>query len=159
MKKSIGFYKIIIFIFLAGAVFSSLYGETSISTRLTSKIEPAFTLATSLPGTVVVNVTGTSQNIGDLIIGSNIPGTWRISISSENGGALVRDGGSERFPYRFNFGADIRGHDLSSSLVMEYFGPRAPMSVSLSLDYVSAFSLSIPAGTYRDTIVITMSAS
>lgn len=140
---------------LAGAY---LHAQSSVSSLLRSTVNTSFTLSTSLPGTIVVNVAGNSQNIGELTFSSNIPGAWRISISSENAGALVRDGGSERFPYRFNFGAEASNHDLSSALILEYYGPRAPRSVSLSLDYSSAISLGIPTGTYRDTIMITLSA-
>jgi hypothetical protein len=137
---------------------SALNAESSVSAILRSKVDAAFSLTSSMPGTIIVNVAGNGQNIGELTFGSNIPGAWRIAISSENGGALVRDGGAERFPYRFNFGSDIRNFDLSSNLVVDFSGPRAPRSVSLSLEYTSAFSLGIPMGTYRDTITITLSA-
>lgn len=153
-----GSYKRRLALVVAFLAMVSLHAETSVSALLRSSIDPTFALSTSMPGTIVVNVAGTNQNIGDLTFSSNIPGTWRISISSENGGALVRDGGAERFPYRFNFGADVRNHDLNSNLVLDYYGPRAPRAVSLSLDFSPAFSLGIPTGTYRDTITITLSA-
>lgn len=145
----------LVLLFLSSYV---LGAEDRLTTVLRSNVDANFFLTSSMLGTVVVNVGATGQNIGELTFSSNIPGAWRISIASQNGGAMVRDGGAERFPYRFNFGAERRNQDLNSNLIIEYFGPKSPTTVSLSLDYSPAFSLGIPTGTYRDTIVITLSA-
>jgi hypothetical protein len=149
MKKLL--FVCLVFAVLALPVFS----QTQATTVIRALVGADLTITTTMPSTKDINPGLTSATLGDVTISSNIAGAWRIVFNSANGGAMVRSGGAERYPYTLNFG-DTIGHNLVANLTINKNTTQAATTTTVSISYQTAASLSLPAGTYEDTITISL---
>lgn len=131
------------------------YAQTQASTIIRAVVGADLTITTSMPSIKTIDPGLTGATLGDVTISSNIAGAWRIVFSSSNSGAMVRVGGTERFPYTLNFG-DTTAHSLATNLTVNKTAVQAATTTTVSISYQTAASLSLPAGTYEDTLTISL---
>ncbi|TXT49556.1 MAG: hypothetical protein FD137_634 [Spirochaetes bacterium] len=144
------------FVVFCVAVAFSVYAQTQTLTVIRAVVGADLTITTSIPSIKTIDPGLTGATLGDVTISSNIAGAWRIVFSSSNSGAMIRVGGTERFPYRLNFG-DTTGHNLAQNLTINKANTQVATTTSVSISYQTAASLSLPAGTYEDTLTISLS--
>ena len=72
---------------------------------------------------------------------------------------MVRVGGSDVYPYLLNFGSTT-GIDLASDYEIVKTAPQSPTSTTVVVTYTKASELNpaLPAGTYEDTLTISLVA-
>lgn len=147
MKK--GFMLVLAVLFIGLPVFAG----TTISTTLQAVVGADLNITTTIPGTKAVDPTLTSAALGSVTISSNVA-SWTITVHSANGGKMVRAGGGD-YPYTFTWGATT-GLDLSTDYVQTKTAPQAATTYNLAIAYQTAASLGLSAGTYEDTLTITL---
>lgn len=137
------------------AVFVSLpvFAGTTITTTLQATVGADLSITTTIPGTKAVDPTLTSAALGAVTISSNIA-SWKITVHSANGGKMVRAGGGD-YPYLFTWGATT-GIDLSTDYEIVKTAPQTATTTNLSITYQTAASLGLSAGTYEDSLTITL---
>jgi hypothetical protein len=152
MKKL--FFVSLLFVFLTAAIFA----QESVTTRVTAIVGANLTVTTTMSATTTIDPALTSATLGNVTISSNLSGGWKITVNSLNGGAMVRQGGTERYPYLLNFGTFATAQNLATDLVLNRTGIQTGTTSALSITYSTAASLSLPAGTYEDTLTISLAA-
>jgi hypothetical protein len=151
--------KKLLFVCLAFVVLAlPVFTQTQATTVIRALVGADLTITTTMPSEININPGLTSAILGNVTISSNIAaGGWRIVFNSANGGAMVRNGGTERYPYTLNFG-DTIGYNLVTDLTISKNTTQAATTTTVSISYQTAASLSLPAGTYEDTITISLLA-
>lgn len=147
MKK--GFIVVLAVLFIGLPVFAG----TTISTTLQATVGADLNITTTIPGTKAIDPTLTSAALGAVTISSNVA-SWKITVHSANGGKMVRVGGGD-YPYLFSWAATT-GIDLATDYEILKTAPQAATNYNLAITYQTAASLSLSAGTYEDTLTITL---
>jgi len=148
MKKS--FLVVLVALFVAVPVFAA----TSISTTLQATVGASLSITTTIPGTKALDPTLTSATLGNVTITSNVA-SWKIVIHSANGGKMVYS--THNYPYLLNFGSET-GIDLAADHEITKSAPQSSTTTAVSVTYQTAADLSLPAGTYEDTLTISLVA-
>lgn len=152
MKKF--FIASIILVFFAGAVFA----QESVTTKVTAIVGASLTITTTMSATTSIDPALTSATLGTVTISSNLTGGWKITVNSLNAGAMLRSGGTDRYPYLLNFSSFAIDQNLATDLVITRTGVQTGTTSTISITYSTASSLGLPAGTYEDTLTISLAA-
>lgn len=146
------------FMVLLVAVLSApVFADTLTTTVIRAVVGADLNITSDMSAVEEVNPALTSATLGNVTISSNMTGNWRIVVTSANDGAMVRVGGTDRYPYLLNFGTTV-GHNLATDLSITNTGVQSSLTVPVSLTYQTAASLALPAGTYEDTLTISLLA-
>ena len=135
-----------------------VFAATQVDTTIQATIGADLSITTTIPGTKAIVITADSTTLGSVTISSNLT-SWKIVISSENGGKMIRVGGTEEYPYLLNFGA-VTGIDLATDYEIIKSAPQSPTASNVVVTYTKAAELvpALPAGTYEDTLTISLLA-
>jgi len=153
MKK-----KVFLSVLAALLISVPVFAATQVETTIQATIGADLSITTNIPGTKAIDITASSTTLGSVTISSNLT-NWKIVIHSANGGKMVRVGGTEEYPYKMNFGT-IVDIDLATDKEIVKSAPQSPTSTSVVVTYTKASELNpaLPAGTYEDTITISLVA-
>lgn len=161
MKK---FALIAIVVALASA---PVFAIDSSSTVIKAVIAQDLTITGGLPTVpTTLPLTGGTTEIGTLTVSSNLASAWTITISSINKGVMVADGITRHYPYTVSLstaGTSILSGALGNGTDATPLSTNVTTGVA-TVTYllkvtnaaVATFSPALPAGTYQDTITITI---
>jgi len=79
----------------------------------------------------------------------------KIVIHSAHAGNMIYS--TNNYPYLLNFGAET-GIDLATDKEIIKAAPQTATTSSVSVTYQTAADLALPAGTYEDTLTISLVA-
>ena len=148
--------KFVLLVLAALFVAVPVFAATEVSTELQATVGASLSITTTIPGTKALDPSQTSATLGNVTISSNIT-NWKIVINSAHGGKMV-DSLMHEYPYLLNFGADT-GINLATDKVIVKTAPQAPTTTTVSVTYDTAANLALPAGTYVDTLTISLIAT
>ena len=151
--------KFFVILMLTVLVSIPAFAATNFQTVIQAVIGADLSITTTIPGTKAIDPAATSTTLGNASISSNIS-SWTITVHSTNGGKMIRAGGAEEYPYLFTFGALATNHNLASDLVITRTAPQSATNYALSISYTKASDIVplLPAGTYEDTLSVTLTA-
>ncbi|HNV19517.1 MAG TPA: hypothetical protein PK712_03945 [Rectinema sp.] len=152
MKK-----KVFLLVLAALLISVPVFAATQVETTIQATIGSSLSITTTIPGTKAIDISTTSTSLGSVTISSNLT-SWKIVIHSANGGKMLRSGASDEYPYFLTFGSTT-GISLSSDYVIEKSAPQSATTTNVAVTYTKAsdFSPALPAGTYEDTLTISLS--
>jgi hypothetical protein len=125
--------------------------------QLQATVDYTLTLTSTLPSISTIDSTGTFASLGKLDITSNLNG-WTLTVKSSNGGKMLNGTDTAHpYPYQLTVGSvsNVFGGSYSE-YVLTKTGAQPATSLTVTATYVTAASLSLPAGTYSDTLTITL---
>jgi hypothetical protein len=131
-----------------------VFAATEVSTVLQATVGASLSITTTIPGTKALDPTLTSATLGNVTITSNVT-NWKIVIHSAHAGKMVYS--TNNYPYLLNFGAET-GIDLATDKEIIKAAPQTATTSSVSVTYQTAADLALPAGTYEDTLTISLVA-
>jgi len=131
-----------------------VFAATEISTVLQATVGASLSITTTIPGTKALDPTLTSATLGNVTITSNVT-NWKIVIHSAHAGKMIYS--TNNYPYLLNFGAET-GSDLATDHEIIKSAPQTATTSSVSVTYQTAADLALPAGTYEDTLTISLVA-
>jgi len=131
-----------------------VFAATEISTVLQATVGASLSITTTIPGTKALDPTLTSATLGNVTITSNVT-NWKIVIHSAHAGKMIYS--TNNYPYLLNFGAET-GIDLATDHEIIKSAPQTATTSSVSVTYQTAAELALPAGTYEDTLTISLVA-
>jgi uncharacterized protein YpuA (DUF1002 family) len=131
-----------------------VFAATEISTVLQATVGASLSITTTIPGTKALDPTLTSATLGNVTITSNVT-NWKIVIHSAHAGKMIYS--TNNYPYLLNFGAET-GIDLATDHEIIKSAPQTATTSSVSVTYQTAADLALPAGTYEDTLTISLVA-
>jgi len=146
--------KFVLLVLAALFVAVPVFAATEVSTVLQATVGASLSITTTIPGTKALDPSSTSATLGNVTISSNIT-NWKIVIHSANGGKMVYL--TNNYPYFLNFGS-ATGIGLATDYEIVKTAPQAPTTTAVSVTYETAASLALPAGTYEDTLTISLVA-
>lgn len=112
------------------------------------------TLATNLP----LSQTQTSAKVAVVQEKSNSNTGYKVTIGSANNGKLVRNTGTEQFPYSLSYNSQTL--NLASPVVISNPGASAvTRNRDVAISYTGVPEEQLVAGDYSDTITFTISAN
>ncbi len=154
----------LLFLVLLG-VASLAFGAQTVSAVIQGIVPEMLTIASDMAVSTTIDIFNTTNTtLGYINIFSNRVGTWTITITSSNGGAMASTSGgnSDRYPYKLNFGT-IENISLEKPFVFDATGKTGSGGsiFALGINYENFWDLTNPVSpdTYRDTITITISSS
>jgi len=150
--------KLFLLVLVALLINVPVFAATEVSTTIQAIIGADLSITTNIPGTKAIDIAATSTTLGSVTISSNLT-SWKIVISSGNGGKMIRVGGTEEYPYLLNFGT-ITGINLATNYEIIKTAPQSPTATNVVVTYTKAAELvpSLPAGTYEDSLTISLVA-
>ena len=134
------------------------FAVTTMSTTLQAVIGASLSITTTIPAVKTIDVAQNSTTLGNITISSNC-NNWTISLHSDNGGKMLFL--TNAYPYTLTFGSES-GIDLSTGdHTITKTAPQSATSSSVSIQYTKAADLTsaLPAGTYEDTLTITLAST
>lgn len=146
--------KFVLVVLAALFVAVPVFAATEISTVLQATVGASLSITTTIPGTKALDPTLTSATLGNVTITSNVT-NWKIVIHSAHAGKMVYS--TNNYPYLLNFGAET-GIDLATDHEIIKSAPQTATTSSVSVTYQTAAELALPAGTYEDTLTISLVA-
>ncbi len=146
--------KFVLLVLAALCVAVPVFAATEVSTILQATVGASLSITTTIPGTKALDPTQTSATLGNVTISSNVS-NWKIVFHSANGGKMVYS--TNNYPYLLNFGS-LTGIDLSTDYEIIKTAPQTATTTSVSVTYQTAAELGLPAGTYEDTLTISLVA-
>lgn len=146
--------KFVLLVLAALFVAVPVFAATEVSTILQATVGASLSITTTIPGTKALDPTQTSATLGNVTISSNVS-NWKIVFHSANGGKMVYS--TNNYPYLLNFGSTT-GIDLSTDYEIIKTAPQTATTTSVSVTYQTAAALGLPAGTYEDTLTISLVA-
>ncbi len=146
--------KFVLLVLAALFVAVPVFAATEVSTVLQATVGASLSITTTIPGTKALDPTQTSATLGNVTITSNVS-NWKIVFHSANGGKMVYS--TNNYPYLLNFGSTT-GIDLSTDYEIIKTAPQTATTTSVSVTYQTAATLGLPAGTYEDTLTISLVA-
>ena len=123
-----------------------------VATKLSADVT-ALPVALTLP----LDISQTDLKVASGTFKSNSGTGFKIVVQSTNLGNLKRDGGSELFPYSMKFGSMSIPLSQSSPVIYTNSG-LLNITDNFNISYTGKLNTDMTAGTYLDTITITMSA-
>ncbi len=146
--------KFVLLVLAALCVAVPVFAATEVSTILQATVGASLSITTTIPGTKALDPTQTSATLGNVTISSNVS-NWKIVFHSANGGKMVYL--TNNYPYLLTFGSTT-GIDLSTDYEIIKTAPQTATTTSVSVTYQTAADLGLPAGTYEDTLTISLVA-
>lgn len=147
--------KFVLLVLAALFVAVPVFAATEVSTVLQATVGASLSITTTIPGTKALDPTQTSATLGNVTITSNVS-NWKIVFHSANGGKMVYS--TNNYPYLLNFGTTT-GIDLSTGdYEIVKTAPQTATTTTVSVTYQTAAALGLPAGTYEDTLTISLVA-
>jgi hypothetical protein len=146
--------KFVLLVLAALFVAVPVFAATEVSTVLQATVGASLSITTTIPGTKALDPTQTSATLGNVTITSNVS-NWKIVFHSANGGKMVYS--TNNYPYLLNFGS-LTGIDLSTDYEIVKTAPQTATTTTVSVTYQTAAALGLPAGTYEDTLTISLVA-
>lgn len=146
--------KFVLLVLAALFVAVPVFAATEVSTVLQATVGASLSITTTIPGTKALDPSSTSATLGNVTISSNVT-NWKIVIHSANGGKMVYL--THEYPYLLNFGS-ATGLDLATNYEIVKTAPQAATTTTVSVTYQTAANLALPAGTYEDTLTISLIA-
>mgnify|MGYP001279384310 CR=1 FL=1 len=146
--------KFVLVVLAALFVAVPVFAATEVSTVLQATVGASLSITTTIPGTKALDPTLTSATLGNVTITSNVT-NWKIVIHSAHAGKMVYS--TNNYPYLLNFGAET-GIDLATDHEIIKSAPQTATTSSVSVTYQTAAELALPAGTYEDTLTISLVA-
>lgn len=146
--------KFVLVVLAALFVAVPVFAATEVSTVLQATVGASLSITTTIPGTKALDPTLTSATLGNVTITSNVT-NWKIVIHSAHAGKMVYS--TNNYPYLLNFGAET-GIDLATDHEIIKSAPQTATTSSVSVTYQTAADLALPAGTYEDTLTISLVA-
>ena len=147
------------------SVASLVFGAQTVSAVVQGIVPEMLTIASDMTVSTTIDIFNTTNTmLGYINIFSNRVGTWKITITSSNGGAMAStsSGNGDRYPYKLNFGT-IEDISLEKPFVFDATGKTGSGGsvFALGVNYENFWDLTNPVSpdTYRDTITITISSS
>lgn len=114
--------------------------------------------AESVAANLPLNTTQNNTKIATVNEKSNAANGYKVTISSQNQGKLVRSGGNQQFPYTLNY--NNQTINLSSQAVLNNSGNTATsVNRDLKISYTGQSEESMVAGDYVDTITFSIAAN
>lgn len=144
---------------------------TSTSKVITATISANLTITGGFgSGAQTIPAAGGVSSLGDITIQSNMATAWTVTVSSTKAGRMKADGITENIPYTVIFRPAGSGTTpIINELALGDGTTATNRSASVTTGVAtvvytlevknSAFSSSLPAGTYTDTITVTISGS
>ncbi len=126
------------------------------TTQVKATVDYTLTLTPSFGSVSAITPGATSTSIGTIAITSNLNG-WTLVIKSANGGKMIRENGSQEYPYKLTLGSERSNWDLATDLTVTKTGAQPATTLEVILNYATAASLNLPAGVYVDTLTFTLS--
>jgi hypothetical protein len=127
------------------------------TTQVKATVDYTLTLTPSFGAVSAITPGATSTSIGTIAITSNLNG-WTLVIKSANGSKMIREGGTQEYPYRLTLGSEVANYDLATDLTVTKNGAQPATTLEVILTYATAASLNLPAGVYVDTLTFTLTA-
>lgn len=146
--------KFVLVVLAALFVAVPVFAATEVSTVLQATVGASLSITTTIPGTKALDPTLTSATLGNVTITSNVT-NWKIVIHSAHAGKMIYS--TNNYPYLLNFGAET-GIDLATDHEIIKSAPQTATTSSVSVTYQTAADLALPAGTYEDTLTISLVA-
>jgi hypothetical protein len=146
--------KFVLLVLAALFVAVPVFAATEVSTVLQATVGASLSITTTIPGIKALDPTQTSATLGNVTITSNVS-NWKIVFHSANGGKMVYS--TNNYPYLLNFGS-LTGIDLSTDYEIVKTAPQTATTTTVSVTYQTAAALGLPAGTYEDTLTISLVA-
>ncbi len=146
--------KFVLVVLAALFVAVPVFAATEVSTVLQATVGASLSITTTIPGTKALDPTLTSATLGNVTITSNVT-NWKIVIHSAHAGKMIYS--TNNYPYLLNFGAET-GIDLATDKEIIKAAPQTATTSSVSVTYQTAADLALPAGTYEDTLTISLVA-
>ena len=141
------------------------FGAQSVTAVIQGVVPEMLTVATDMTVSTTVDIFNTTNTmLGYINVFSNRVGTWKITITSSNGGAMTSasSGNGDRYPYKLNFGT-IENISLENPFVFDATGRTGSGGsvFALGINYENFWDLTNPVSpdTYKDTITITISST
>ena len=154
----------LLFLVLLG-VASLAFGAQTVSAVIQGIVPEMFTIASDMTISTTIDIFNTTNTtLGYINVFSNRVGTWTITITSSNGGAMAStsSGNGDRYPYKLNFGT-IENISLEKPFVFDATGKTGSGGsiFALGINYENFWDLTNPVSpdTYRDTITISISST
>ena len=144
---------------------------TSTSKVITATISANLNITGGFTSTALtLPAAGGTTSLGDITISSNMATAWTVTITSTKFGRMKASGITENIPYTVTFrpaGTGTTPVISAQSLGNGTTGTPQSASVTTGVATVvytlevtnAAFSASLPAGTYDDTITLTISGN
>ena len=166
--------KLALFAIVALLVSVPVFAQTTSTSKvITATISANLTITGGLTGgSQVIPANGGTTSLGNITIASNISGEWNVTISSAKYGRMKATDIAENIPYTVTFRPAgngttpvINALSLGDGTVSGYTPRSATVNTGVAtviytLEVTnSAFSASLPAGTYDDTITLTISTN
>ena len=136
-----------------------VFAADSSTTQIVAIVGKSVSITGTLPTSTSLDVTATSANLGTVTIVSNTTGSWKITISSKNGGYMLGDTSAGHYLYNINFGTVLTGVSLATPQVVTVTGT-GTLTYALQAAYTPAatYTPALVADTYRDDITISVAA-
>ena len=106
------------------SVASLVFGAQTVSAVVQGIVPEMLTIASDMTVSTTIDIFNTTNTmLGYINIFSNRVGTWKITITSSNGGAMAStsSGNGDRYPYKLNFGT-IEDISLEKPFVFDATG-------------------------------------
>ncbi|HEY9053681.1 MAG TPA: hypothetical protein VIO60_02555 [Rectinemataceae bacterium] len=161
---------------LAGFCFVALlaipaFAADSFTTQVKATVDYTLTVTSTIGTQTVVDVTQTSATLGKLNLVSNLNG-YSLTVSSANSGKMIRQGGTEQYPFTLSVTSSNTALGTSGTLVSAWnfstgnwtfnaTGAQPASEISFVINYQKAadFSPALPAGVYIDTLTFTIQSN
>lgn len=135
------------------ATSGTLYIKGNVPEIMSISVTPE-NLATNLP----LGQTQTNVKLAMVQEKSNSQTGYKVTIGSANNGKLVRDSGTEEFPYTLSYASQPL--NLASPVVITNAGASAvTRNREVTISYTGVAEDQLVAGDYSDTITFTISAN
>jgi len=165
--------KFVLFAIVALLVSAPAFAADSSSTVIKAVIAQDLTITGGLPTVpTTLPLSGGTTTIGTLTVNSNLATAWTITISSTGGagankGVMKASGVTEVYPYTVTLktaGATVLTGSLGNGTTATPLSKTDVLTGVATVTYtlevttsaVTTFSPALPAGTYEDTITITI---
>jgi hypothetical protein len=136
-----------------------VFAADTSSTQIVAIVGKSVSITGTLPTSTSIDVTATSTGLGTVTIVSNTTGSWKITITSTNGGYMLGDASASHYLYTVDFGTVLTGVSLASPQVVTVTGT-GTLTYALKANYTPAatYTPTLVADTYRDSIMISVAA-
>jgi len=114
--------------------------------------------AESIASNLPLDISQTATKVATVTEKSNSNTGYKVTISSANNGALVRDGGSEQFAYSLSY--DGSSLDLSNSVEQTHSSAAAVNSdKDVTISYTGIDAEEMVQGDYSDVVTFAIAAN
>jgi hypothetical protein len=135
------------------ATSDTLLLKGAVASRLSIEVTPEL-IAANLP----LDISQGGTKVASVLEKSNSNSGYKVTISSANQGKLVRQDGTEQFPYSLAY--DGSPLDLSSSVEQDHSSPAAvSISKDVNITYTGIAAEDMVEGVYSDIVTFSIAAN